>query len=93
MGSERDVVVVGDNIDILVGRMRNDIDLRIAEEKGGQNFAHGELHGGHRRRATHRAPRFMQPVAYGGLGQFRLAQHQHRVAVEFFAGIRHSEPP
>jgi hypothetical protein len=93
MGSDRNVVILADDIDILVSRMRNDMDLRIAEEKVWHDIAHCELHSGHGRSATHGALRFIQPMAYGGLSQFRLTQHQHRVAIEFFAGICHSEPP
>jgi hypothetical protein len=32
-------------------------------------------------------------MAYGGLGQLGLAQHHHRVAIEFLAGVGHGEPP
>jgi len=33
MGSDRDIVVLADDVDILVGRMRDDIDLGIADEE------------------------------------------------------------
>ncbi len=36
MGSDRNVVILADDIDILVSRMRNDMDPRIAEEKVSQ---------------------------------------------------------
>jgi hypothetical protein len=32
-------------------------------------------------------------MAYGGLSQFGLAQHHHRVAIEFLSGFGHPEPP
>jgi hypothetical protein len=30
---------------------------------------------------------------YGGLSQFGLTQHHHRVAIDFLASIGHPEPP
>jgi hypothetical protein len=93
MGPDRNVVVLADDIDILVSRMRNETDFRIAAEKVWYEVAHCELHRGNGRSATHGARRFGQPMAYRGLSQFRLTQHQHRVAIKFFAGICHSEPP
>ena len=36
MGSDRNVIILADDIDILVSRMRNDMDPRIAEEKVSQ---------------------------------------------------------
>ena len=65
MGSNRDVVILADDIDILVGRMRDDVDLGIAYEKVGHHVAHRELHGGHGCGATYGAGRFIQPMAYG----------------------------
>jgi hypothetical protein len=32
-------------------------------------------------------------MAYGGLCQFGLTQHHHRMAIEFLAGVGHPEPP
>ena len=63
MGSDRNVVILAHDIDILVSRMRNDMDLRIAEEKVWHDIAHCELHSGHGRSATHGALRFIQPMA------------------------------
>ncbi len=93
MGSDRNVVILAHDIDILVGRMRDDIDLGIAQEKVRHDIAHRELHGGHGCGAAHRAGRFIQPMAYGGLSQFGLTRHHHRVAIEFLASIGHPEPP
>jgi len=93
MGSNRDVVILADDIDILVGRMRDDVDLGIAYEKVGHHVAHRKLHGGHGRGAAYCAGRFIQPMAYGGLSQFGLTQHHHCVAIEFLAGVRDCEPP
>lgn len=93
MGSDRDVVILADDIDVPVGCMCDDIDLRIAEEKVRHDIAHRELHGGHCRGAAHRAGRFSQPMANGALRQFGVVQHHHRVAIEFFTGIGHREPP
>jgi hypothetical protein len=73
MGSDGDVVILADDIDILVGRMGNDIDLGISDEEVRHDIAHRELHGGHCRGAAHCAARFDQPMANGGLGQFGLA--------------------
>ena len=92
MGSDRNVVVLADDVDILIGRMRDDIDLGIADEKVCHDTAHCELHGGHGRCAAHGAGWFIQSVAYSGLSQFGLTQHRHRMAIEFPAGIGHPEP-
>ncbi len=73
MCSNRNVIVFADDINILVSGMRNDLDLRILEEKGGHDIAHGELHGGHGCSATDSAIRFVQSMTYGGLSEFRLA--------------------
>jgi hypothetical protein len=51
--------------------MRNDMDLRIAEEKVWHDIAHCELHSGHGRSATHGALRFIQPMAYAEV-RFKL---------------------
>ena len=64
MGSDRNVVILADDIDILVGRMRDDIDLGIPDKKIRHDIAHRELHGGHGRGAAHGAGRFSKPVAY-----------------------------
>jgi len=93
MGSHRDVVILPDDVDILVGRMCNDIDLGIADEKVRHDVAHRELHGGETRGATHDASRFAQPMACGSLSQLSLTQHRHRVAIEFLSGVSHPEPP
>ena len=93
MGSNRDVVILADDIDILVGRVRNYVDLGITYEKVRHHIAHCELHGGHGRGAAYCAGRFIQPMAYGGLSQFGLTQHHHCVAIEFLAGVRDCEPP
>ena len=93
MGSDSNVIVLADDIDILVSPTREDIDLRIADEKVLNDAAHCELHYGHCCSATHGALRFIQPMTYGGLCEFRLTQHEHRVTMEFLAGIRHSELP
>ena len=85
MGSDRNVVILADDIDILVGRMHHDIDLGIAEEKVRHNIAHRELHGGHGCGIAYGARRFIQPMAYSGLSLFGLTQHHHRVAIEFLA--------
>ncbi len=63
MGSDRDVVILADDVDILVRRMRDDIDLGIADEKVRENIAHRKLHGGDGRGAAHGACRFIQSVA------------------------------
>jgi hypothetical protein len=47
--------MLADDIDILVGRMRDDIDLGIAEKEIRNDFAHCELHGGHGRGAANGA--------------------------------------
>ncbi len=83
MRSDRNVEILADDVDILVGRVRDDIDLWIADEKVCHETAHCELHGGHSRGAAHGADRFIQPMAYRRLSQFGLTQHYHRVAVEF----------
>ena len=72
MSSDCDIVVLADDVDILVGRMRDDIDLGIADEKVRHDIAHRELHGGHGRRATHGAGRFIEPMADRGLSLFGL---------------------
>ena len=92
MGSDRNVVILSDDID-LVSRMRNEMDLRIAEEKGWHDIAHCELHGGHGGGAADRASWFFQPISYGRFSQFGFTQHRRRVAIELFAGICHAEPP
>ena len=58
MGSDRNVVILADDIDILVSRMRNNMDLRIAEKKVWHDIAHRE-YSGHGRSATHGAHRFI----------------------------------
>jgi hypothetical protein len=58
MGSHRDVVILPDDIDIPVGRMRDDIHVGIADEKVRHDFAHRELHGGHARGVANDAGRF-----------------------------------
>jgi len=93
MGSNRDVVILADDIDILVGCVRNYVDLGIAYEKVRHHIAHRELHGGDRRGAAHGAGRFVHPLAYGGLSQLGLTQHHHCVAIEFLAGVSDREPP
>ncbi len=55
MGSDRDVVILADDVDVLVGRMREDVDLGIANEKVGHDIAQRELHGGHGCGTTHGA--------------------------------------
>jgi hypothetical protein len=45
-------VILTDDVDVPVGCMRDDIDLRIANEKVRQDVAHRELHRGHGRRAV-----------------------------------------
>ena len=82
MGSDRDIVILTDDVDILVGRMRDDIDLGIAEEKVRQHVAHCELHGGDRRCASHGADWFDQAMPDGGLGVLGFTQHHHGVAIE-----------
>ena len=91
MGTDRNVVVLADDIDFLVGSMGDDIDFGIAEEKVRHDFAHRKLHGRHGCGAAQGAGRLIQPMAHGGFGQFGLAQHRHRVAIEFLAGIGHGE--
>src|SRR6516165_6226181 len=93
MSSNRDVVVLADDIDILVGRVRDYVDLGITYEKVRHHIAHCELYGGHGRGAAHGAGRFIQPMAYGGLSQFGLTQHHNCVAVEFLPGVSDREPP
>jgi len=93
MGSDRDVVILADDVDILVGRMCNDIDLGIADEKVRRDIAHGKLQGRHGRSEAHGAGRFMEPMAYGGLRHFGLTQHRHCVTIEFRADVGHPEPP
>jgi hypothetical protein len=93
MGSHRDIGVLPDDVDILVGRMRDDIDLGIADEKVRHDAAHRELHRRHARGAANDAGRFAQPMAYGGLGLFGLTQHRHCVAIELLARVGHPEPP
>jgi hypothetical protein len=93
MGSDRDVVIFADDVDIPVGRVRDDIDLGIADEKVRQDIAHSELHGCHGYRAAHGAGRFIEPMADRGQRLFGLPQHHHRVAMEFLTGVGHPEPP
>src|ERR1700730_12633077 len=90
--SDRNVEILADDIDILVSRMRDDIDLWIADKKVRHETAHCELHGGHSCGAAHGAGWFIQPMAYRRLGQFGLTQHRHRVAIEFPSGIGHPKP-
>jgi len=92
MGSDRDIVILAHDIDVLVRRMRDDIDLRIAVEKFRHDIAHRELHGRDRGLAADGTGGFTQPVTYGCLSQFGLAQHHHRVAIELPSGVGHSEP-
>ena len=89
MGSDGDVVILGDDVDILVARMRDEIDLGMAAEKLRHDIAHGELHCGHGCSAAHGTDRFLEPMAYGGLRRLGLAQHHHRVTIKFLAGISH----
>src|SRR3974390_2039571 len=92
MRSDRDIVILGYDVDILIGCMRDDIDLRIADEKIRDDIAHCELHRRHGRRAANGTGRFTKPMAHGGLSQFGLTQHQHCVAIELAASVGHSEP-
>lgn len=39
MGPDRDVVVLADDIDVPVGRMSHDVDLRVADKKVCQRIA------------------------------------------------------
>ena len=59
MRSDRNVEILADDVDILVSRMRDDIDLWIADEKVCHETAHCELHGGHSRGAAHGASRLI----------------------------------
>ena len=93
MDSDCDVVILADDIDVPVGCMRDDIDLRIANEKVRQDVAYRELHRGHGRRAAHRARRFSQPMPNGAFGKFGITQHHNRVPIEFLTGVGHREPP
>ena len=110
MGSDRNVVILADDIDILVSRMRNNMDLRIAKTKVWHDIAHREvataavqrtvLIGSFSRwRMAVSASSWISTISLTLLqvvdraGFTRLTQHQHGVAIEFFAGICHSEPP
>src|ERR1700733_8989808 len=93
MGSDSDIVIFADDVDVPVGRMRDDIDLRIANEKVREYVAYRELHRGHARRAAHRARRFSQPTPNGTFGESGITQHHYRVPIEFLTGIRHCEAP
>ena len=93
MGSDRDVVILADDIDVPVGCMCDDVDLWVKHEEVRQDIAHRELHRGHRRRAAHRTDRFSEPTADGVLGEFGVTQHHDRVAIEFLTGVGHREPP
>ncbi len=92
MGSYRDIVILADDVDKLVSRMRDDIDLRIADEKVCHDTAQCELHRRRSRCAAHGAGRFIQSMAYSALGQFGLTQHHHRVAIELSPSIGHVQP-
>ena len=92
MGSYRDIVILADDVDKLVSRMRDDIDLWIADEKVCHDTAQCELHGGRSRCAAHGAGRFIQSLSYSALSQFGLTEHHHRVAVELSPSIGHGDP-
>src|SRR5215471_11052093 len=76
-------VVLADDVDILVGRMRDNIDLGVPDEKVRHDVAHRELHGCDCRGAADGTGRFTQAMADDGLSQLGLAQHRRRVAIEF----------
>jgi hypothetical protein len=45
MGPDRDVVILADDVDILIGRARDDIDVGIADKKVRHDIANGKLQG------------------------------------------------
>src|SRR5580704_15048067 len=93
MRPDRDIVVLADDVDVLVSRMRDDVDPGMADKKIRDHLAQRELHGGHARCEAHGADRFTQPMPYRGLRLFGLLQHLRRMAIEFAAGIGHPKPP
>ncbi len=93
MGPDCDVIVFADDVDSLIGRMRDDVDLGIADKEIGDDVAHGELHGCHGRGATDGAARLPKAMTNGGLGCFGPPQHRHCMTVEFLARVGHAEAP
>src|SRR5580692_3438728 len=92
MRPDSDVEILADDVNKLVNRMRDDIDVWIADKKVRQEIAHCELHRGYGCGAAQGAGGFIQSMSYRALSQFGLPQHRHRVAIEFVAGIGHPEP-
>jgi hypothetical protein len=58
MGSDRDIVALADYVDILVGRLRDNIDVGTASEKVRHDVAHRELRGSDGGGAADGASRF-----------------------------------
>ena len=92
MRPDRYIVVLADNVDLLVRRMRDNVDPGIAAKKFRDRLAQCELHGGRARCETHGPDRLTQPVPYRGLSLFGLLQHLRRMAIEFATRIRHPKP-
>ncbi len=90
---DRQVIVLADDVDVAVGRVLHDADLRIAVDEGGQDLLYGELGCRNRRGEADRPARLRQALADRPLGRVGPREHGHRVAIEFAAHIRRAEAP
>src|SRR2546428_12524140 len=91
MRANGDIEVLANDIDRLVRRMSNDIDLWKTEEEISDHLTHRELRRGDGRGKAHGAHWFRQALAHGGLGLFGLLQHRGSGPVELAARFRHPQ--
>jgi len=80
MGSHRRFVVPSDYVDIPIGRMGDDTDLRVADERV-RRYATSRMAWWPNLRCSKRRGRFAQPMPYRGLGLFALAQRRDGIAI------------
>ena len=81
MRANGDIEVLANDIDRLVRRMSDDIDLWITDEEIGDHLTHRELRRGDGRGKAHGTHWFRQALANGGLGLFGLLQHRGSVPI------------
>src|SRR6266446_4938699 len=91
MRANGDIEVLANDIDRLVRRMSNDIDLWKTEEEISDHLRHRELRRGDGRGKAHGTHWFRQALAHGGLGLFGLLQHRGSVPIELAARFCHPE--
>src|SRR3989442_2690011 len=91
MRANGDIEVLANDIDRLVRRMSNDIDLWKTEEEISDHLTHRELRRGDGRGKPHGAHCFRQALAHGGLGLFGLLQRRGDVPIDLTARFGRSE--